>query len=406
MKKKHSNNSSNYFTNILIAIPSLLSFNILPFTIATCTLIVLIVILFFKNWTILKEHLESYHTEWEKLRRLEYFFITDNKKSYDLKKRNAIIYKFKNLFMVSIIILLLFHLLSSFFISDRYSYVCYFILFCLLLSIILWAISWLSHNYTTITFIIMPILGLLISANFNTYLESTSFIPLIFIKFLVFTLLLYIIYTILTPIYLLQRLNKKIILIGSSLTMLMSLFEQLLPVSSQSILRLLGITITNDLSLEVILKEKNISDSLKSIIIENPILIDVLNYYIVKYTEVQLVSGVGIMTTTLATAYIFGVLSMKIKISMNWSKANNIYRDIIKNKGKINYQLLKKCSYYGGEEFENLILNNEIMSKIILVNEQEPFESPSTRNKAIKLFLQLILSLILLPFKRIKGIFR
>lgn len=44
---------------------------------------------------------------------------------------------------------------------------------------------------------------------------------------------------------------------------------------------------------------------------------------------------------------------------------------MVKNPTQINYKLLINCSFYGGEEYENLILNNNEMLKLIIENESD-----------------------------------
>ena len=113
----------------------------------------------------------------------------------------------------------------------------------------------------------------------------------------------------------------------------------------------------------------NISDTLRNIILENTELVSIINYFVEKECSSQLMSITSLVITAFTTSYIFGGIIINRKIRKNKIKAKSIYRNLVKDATKINYQLLIQCSFYGGEEYENLILNNNLMLKVVIENE-------------------------------------
>jgi len=76
----------------------------------------------------------------------------------------------------------------------------------------------------------------------------------------------------------------------------------------------------------------------------------------------------SLIITALTTSYIVGGLIINWKIKKNKLRAKSIYRNLIKN-GHPTYRVLIECSFYGGEEYENLLLNNDTTLKLIMENE-------------------------------------
>jgi hypothetical protein len=98
-------------------------------------------------------------------------------------------------------------------------------------------------------------------------------------------------------------------------------------------------------------------------------LINTVKYYSEKELSEQLEYIINSVMTSLTISYLIGGLIINFKIRKNKSKAKSLFRNFIKGITEVNYGQLVKCSFYGGEEYENLILNNDSMSKIIIDNE-------------------------------------
>lgn len=179
------------------------------------------------------------------------------------------------------------------------------------------------------------------------------------------TLILYSVLTYTFPVHILRKLNSKTVLISSLLTIIVAFLPQILSFYFFNKMQKEEYLLT----IEEVEKTTNPSDILGDIILDNPELVDMINYFLVRETESILASGVNLVVTALTISYLTGGLLINRKIGRNKQKAKTIYRDMIKDRVPISYQVLQKCSFYGGEEYENLLLNNEVTSKLIKENE-------------------------------------
>ncbi|WP_324284558.1 hypothetical protein VKN77_11030 [Fusobacterium polymorphum] len=107
--------------------------------------------------------------------------------------------------------------------------------------------------------------------------------------------------------------------------------------------------------LEEYIKENN-NDIFKSII----------NYLTIKRKLNDILFLVSIIS---GTYFLIGEILVYFKIKKYKEKAQEIYEDIIMNE-RYCYEQMKKCVYYGEEEYRNLFFNNDRIREIIKQNEK------------------------------------
>lgn len=108
-------------------------------------------------------------------------------------------------------------------------------------------------------------------------------------------------------------------------------------------------------TLEEYIKENN-SNIFKSII----------NYLTIKRKLNDILFLVSIVS---GTYFLIGEILVYFKIKKYKEKAQEIYEDIIINE-RYYYEQMKKCVYYGEEEYRNLFFNNDKIREIIKQNEK------------------------------------
>lgn len=108
-------------------------------------------------------------------------------------------------------------------------------------------------------------------------------------------------------------------------------------------------------TLEEYIKENN-SNIFKSII----------NYLAIKRKLNDILFLVSIVS---GTYFLIGEILVYFKIKKYKEKAQEIYEDIIMNE-RYYYEQMKKCVYYGEEEYRNLFFNNDKIREIIKQNEK------------------------------------
>jgi len=204
------------------------------------------------------------------------------------------------------------------------------------------------------------------------------------------------------PVHILRNLNSKTVFISSFFTILATFFSQIFSFYAINYFK------TEDYLLTVnsVRTAIDISDSLKNIFLQNTELIDLANYFIEKEYTNQITSMMNLIITSFTISYIIGGLLINQKIKKNRLIAKNIYRGLVKNPTLINYKLLIKCSFYGGEEYENLILNNNEMLKLIIENESDIIISDDSSKKMLAEWVKknFILYRLLIDLKEIFNI--
>jgi hypothetical protein len=190
------------------------------------------------------------------------------------------------------------------------------------------------------------------------------------------TLFLYSVLGYCIPVHMLRKINGKTVLISSLFTITTIFIPQILSFYFSNCFNANRLTTNN------IVVSLDMSRAIKSMILDNPKLIDFINYLLEREMLGQVNTTISLITSTLTISYIIGGLIINHKIKKSKSRAKSIFRNLTLGNTKANYQLLIQCSFYGGEEYENLILNNESLCKVVLENESEieiPDDSLKTR---------------------------
>lgn len=168
------------------------------------------------------------------------------------------------------------------------------------------------------------------------------------------------------PVHILRKINSKIILISFFITVLSTFLSGILEFYFIEYL-------TKDnqlLTVYAVRQNTEISWTLKNIILDNNEIVDVINNFFIKEMSGQLKSITGIIITAATMSYLVGGLLINRKVSKSKSKAKLIYRIDINKEINPPYRTLVECAYHGGEEYENLLLNNDRTVNIIMFNEK------------------------------------
>ena len=319
----------------------------------------------------IKTSLESFSSERKKLKNLEYYYVTDDYKVIDLNKRKTTFNLFGNMTMGAMYVLAInfsaiYYILQHVFEETE--------ILKLVIVFIFSLIAFLGYGglvvgivfkYTTTVYVVMPF----ISATFYFLLlySLVSSLPE-FVKLAVYlfsTMIFYLILTYVLPIHILRKLNSKTVLISSFTTILTVFISQIFQFYFSHIVQSENYL----LNTEAINNSTDITDSIKNVLAENPVLIEDINHFLVKETLSTITTMTGLLVTALTMSYITGGLIINRKIRKGRQKAKYIYRTLIKKENSIKYSILIKCAFYGGEEFENLLLNNNLTLNVIKENE-------------------------------------
>lgn len=312
---------------------------------------------------------KKFCSDQNRIKDLEYYHITDDNKIIDLEKRKKTYNLFKD--MTKYLSIFLFVIFSAiFFLILPFIKNLNFLIFAFLFGLAFFIfyggfIAGIVYKYTTTIYVLIPVIG---GAVYYIFLDRlVSFFPN-FAKLAVYLLCVLILYLILAygfPAHVLRKLNSKTVLISSFTTIFAAFSSQILQFIYIRFYQNEHYLLTSD----SIRKTEDLSKSLKKIILDNPSLIKIFNSLFLEKVSWSLSSAINFSVTALTISYLVGALLVNIKIRENKLKAKNIYRTIIKEK-QPQYRDLIRCSFYGGEEYENLLLNNDLTLKIILKNEK------------------------------------
>lgn len=355
---------------VMISIPMILFIHKL-YLLTSIYVMIISSLLLYLNTNKLKSNILNLFEMRKKLKNLEYYYITDDNKVIDLEIRKNTYGLFQNItmgtsFIFSINFFALHYFIKKFIGSSKILDV--FMIFSF--SIIVFIgyggmLAGIVYKHTTKIYVLIPIFsGIVYFALIDSFI---IFLPNFFrlMIYLIITLLLYCGLAYLFPVHILRNLNSKTILISSFLTILATFLNQILSFYALNYFK------TEDylLTVDSVKAASNISDTLKNTFLQNIELIDVVNYFIEKEFVNKLSSMMSLVITSFTISYLIGGLLINQKIKKNRLIAKAIFRNLVKEPAKINYNLLIKCSFYGGEEYENLILNNNEMLNLIVNNE-------------------------------------
>ncbi|MGM0727685.1 hypothetical protein C6345_16185 [Bacillus sp. LNXM12-2] len=316
-------------------------------------------------------NINTLFVELKKLNQLKYYYITDDNKYIDLEKRQYIFNLFRDAavgtFFISLVNIIAIRSLLEHFLGKSEIVNLFTIISISFVLIIGYGgiIAGLVYKYTTATYVLIPIINAFIYFFFLHPIINSLPYFVGFLTYLFTTVILYSALTYAFPVHILRKLNGKTVLISSFTTISAALLSPILLFYFSSYIKSGKYLLT----IETVKKETDISDTLKNIILDNPDLVDVINHFLLKEVSSQLTSMISLGITACTISYIIGGLLINRKITKNKLKAKSIYRKLIKEEYPMEYKNLVACSYYGGEDYENLLLNNDITSKIIKDNE-------------------------------------
>lgn len=373
---KHTNNRINYsllFNRYTLIIIAMILFYFKLYVLTSIYILFISLLLILVDRKVFKNKIRNYFLERKKLKNLNYYYITDDNKTIDLRKRKDTYGLFQDLAMGTFVIFIfnfisLYYLLQ--YVFDTSSILNLIMLIGFIVTIVIaygGILAGIVYKYTTTIYVLIPGLSAFI---YFVFIEPFIGFAPIFIRltsYLLITLSLYLILAFVFPVHVLRKLNSKTVLISSFLTISATILTQVISFYFLKYLRTENYFLTGNDAETV----TGVSDTLRNIIVENTELIDIINYFIEREASNQLTSIISLVITTLTISYIIGGLVINRKIEKNRLKAKSLFRELLKNTFKVDYQILKQCSFYGGEEYENLILNNSSMLEVVMDNEPD-----------------------------------
>lgn len=323
------------------------------------------------NKRVITKNYKSFFIERKKLKNLKYYYITDDKKVIDLENRRNTFSLFRNMTMGTMYILIfdfisIFYIFQHAFGKSEILNLVMTVVFSLIVFIGYGGmVAGIVFKYTTTIYVLIPLISAAIY-----WLLLDPLVPFFpgFAKlagYLFTTTILYWILACIFPPYVLRKLSSKTVLISSFTTILAVFSNQIFQFYFLNIIQsknyaLTAISIKNS---------TDVTDTLKNILVENPDLIEAINDFLVKEMSSIISSKISLLVSALTMAYIVGAFIINSRISKNKLKAKYIYRVLIKEEKSTNYDTLIKCAFYGGEEYENLLINNNTTLKVIRENE-------------------------------------
>lgn len=318
--------------------------------------------------SIITEKYKYLFKKYEYLENLKFYRIMDEKKSLYFEKRKEI---FAKLFEWNTFVFLLFsfftliNIISLLLGQSNFLKIITVIFYIPFIIYFITCLIGIGYKYTNVLYILMPLISYII---YFMFVERILFYLPIFIKFflyLLITILLYIVLSRLASVYMLRKIYSKAALISLLITISSTLLGQVF----QYILNDFIQNKNNIFTIDYIKKSTDISESLKKFFIDNPDLVDVIRHLLISDMSNSMKSSVSIIIAAISISYTIGALIINKKITSNKLKAKNYYKKIIKEDNP-SYSDLIRCSFHGGEEYENLLLSNNKNVKTILGSEE------------------------------------
>ncbi|MES5890908.1 hypothetical protein OIU41_12520 [Lacticaseibacillus paracasei] len=310
--------------------------------------------------------------EAKKVKRLEYYYFVDEKKSIDIDKRKRV-YGFLSKAGSTIATIMMFLLLGisatvqlvfketySWFILDAASLIGVI----MIVSISVTAL----YKFTTLVYVSTPFIGMLI---FESLGSSISYkVPLLptYQKMLLYLSIAVALYSLLmffVPVHILRRLSGKTALISASISVFVTFLPQIFIFHANQYFtnRLQTLTVSS------VTRDSSISRVFRDIIRQNPDLLSAVKQFLISENLSEAISEITMFGAFLTLSYIIGGLLINHKIQKCKRLARRMYRDIVINPHLSKYESLVKCAFLGGEEYEDLLLSIPDAQKIILKHE-------------------------------------
>lgn len=301
------------------------------------------------------------------IRERKYFFVTEKKYKTDLKKRRDLgsaVYLLTNVGFI--ILILIFSFIKKIFGVQIDSLGAILILGGTIVAF--FGILFAIRNYLTgLYYYLLPWIVVLFTID---YVHSYSNIEAILI-FIVAVLISYIVLTLSFPLHSLRKITSSTWIFGALTTFLIPLlleyiFKYYVTGTIHSELINKQITIKS-------LENSNISMDIISFVKDNPYIIDLMN----RFREMSIAHDLNSFTSDLSTlrfllltSYSIGTIIITLKIKLGKSKAEDVYSHI-KSSDDVQYDSLRDCIFYGGDEYESKIMANSDFEAIIISEEQQ-----------------------------------
>ncbi|MFS9029470.1 hypothetical protein QM925_09510 [Streptococcus cristatus] len=308
------------------------------------------------KWNLLKE-----------IRRRKYFYITEKGYKTDLKKRRELgsaVYLLTNIgFIVIIAVISLFNLNNLGVFKGLIAIVAIGAMIIALAGIIIAAKNYLTGLY----YYLIPLAMLLFTLD---YVKSFSDIKSI-VVYIILVFIAYSVFAILLPLHSLRKITNMTWLFGVLTTLLVPLLIEYF--FQYFIINEINGQISNEsITLETLMK-LNLSTEVISFFKENPDAIELIKRFremSVSFEIHSLTSELSVIRFLLLTAYSLGTIIITSKIKLGKSKAKDLYNKI-NSSLEVQYSELRDCIFYGGEEYENRIMDNEILRSKIISEEEK-----------------------------------
>lgn len=330
-----------------------------------------IAFLLLKNSKKIINKIYNFDSNIKKVKNLDYYKITDDDKKEDLKERKDTYSFFSEVTISSALILFIniiffMYLINMFFDNNKLLQLITPLII-IIIGLVLFSgmIIGIIYKHTNLLYISIPIFVYAIVYEYRD-IDTKNDRDLFFAAIiLVISLILYFLLILILPPHVLRRLSSKTAIISVSLAILTFISTQFLIPSMLS-----QPDNAAHITIKVIKESNYISKDLKRLFINNPALIDTYNYLRDLKDYNKEISEFNIDITSMTIAYTLGGLIVNWKNNRNKEKAKHIYRNEIMRNTKVKYKTIIQCAFYGGEEYENLLLNNNHTRAIILENEQ------------------------------------
>lgn len=302
------------------------------------------------------------------IRQRKYFYVTEKGYKTDLRKRRELgsaIYAFSNIGFIVVIMII--SAVTSL-IDHPLATGLFGIIICGAMIIAFIGIILSVRNYVTgMYYYILPWLVALITID---YVDSYSSIKSIMI-FMSLTLISYISLTLLLPLHSLRKITSSTWLFGVLTTLIVPLFlEYFFKYYMVEVIQ--KEFYSNPIALDL-LNKQGLAPDVLSFIKENPYIIDLMN----RFREMSIAHDLNSFTSDLSTlrfllltSYSIGTIIITLKIKLGKSKAEDVY-SYIKSSDDVQYDSLRDCIFYGGDEYESKIMANSDFEAIIISEEQQ-----------------------------------
>lgn len=235
-KSKPSNKNIVIYFSAIISLYFLEKYN--QYTLILAMILITAVILLCRNWRLIWAKVKNKNFERKNLKNLKYYFILDGKKRADLKKRKEIYSLFGDYAMhvalfFSLALVFIFDIARSVFHEVPFFAVSLSIGLSIIMILIFGGtILQIVYKFTTLTYVFIPAISCVIMNIFwESYFPASLAINLPDFAqisiYLVITIILYIMFSLFFPVYILRRLSERTALFSALVSILTSVAGQI-----------------------------------------------------------------------------------------------------------------------------------------------------------------------------------